>query len=111
MLYLGTESPQINIERIAIRWGLGFHAAPPEILTAIYLRSMQHLRMACREAFSGRMRLVIYDNTPFNRAPVPVVEIRHRTIRMLGDPAPQWVELALYEAEFRYPPSSSKPDQ
>jgi predicted ABC-type ATPase len=107
MLFLGTENPQINIERIAIRWGLGFHAAPPEILMATYLSSMRHLRKACREAFSGRMRLVIYDNTAFNRAPVPAVDITHRSVRFLSDPLPRWVGTALAESEVRYPPSSS----
>jgi predicted ABC-type ATPase len=102
MLYLGTEAPEINLERIAIRWGLGYHAAPAESLMAIYERSLENLRVACSRAFAGDMTLVLYDNTPFDRAPAPVANVRLSSIAILRRPLPVWVECALRDASLPY---------
>jgi hypothetical protein len=73
----------------------------------IHSRSLAHLRIACQKAFLGLMRLVLYDNTPFDQAPVPVCEIIRGFVRELALPLPLWVERVLRETDFRYPPQSS----
>jgi predicted ABC-type ATPase len=98
MLYLGTEAPEINLERIAVRWGLGYHAAPADKLMAIHKRSLENLRIACGRAFAGDMSLILYDNTPFDRAPAPVAEVKYSSIAILRRPLPIWVELAFRDA-------------
>lgn len=104
MLYIGIEDPEINIARIAIRWDLGYHAAPRDVLMAIHGDSLKNLRIACRKANSGHIRLMVYDNTTFDHAPVPVLEVAERSILPLIDPLPRWVELAVRETDFKFPP-------
>jgi predicted ABC-type ATPase len=107
MLYLGTEDPELNLDRIAVRWDLGYHAAPREVLMEIHLQSLAHLRIACQKAFLGFMRLVLYDNTPFDQAPVPACEVTRGSVKELMQPLPRWAERVLRETNFRYPPQSS----
>jgi len=107
MLYIGTEDPELNLDRIAVRWSLGYHAAPREVLLGIHMQSLANLRIACEKAFLGFLRLIVFDNTPFGELPVPICEIAYGDVRELVQPLPEWAELALREADFRYPPQSS----
>ena len=107
MLYIGTEDPELNLDRIAVRWSLGYHAAPREVLMAIHSQSLANLRIACEKAFLGLLRLIVFDNSRFGESPVQVCEIGYRAMRELVEPLPRWVEGILREADFRYPPQSS----
>jgi predicted ABC-type ATPase len=107
MLYIGTEDPELNLDRIAVRWSLGYHAAPREVLMATHAQSLANLRIACEKAFLGLLRLIVFDNTRFGESPVPVCEIAYRAMRELAQPLPRWVERILRETDFRYPPQSS----
>jgi len=107
MLYIGTEDPELNLDRIAVRWSLGYHAAPREVLMAIHAQSLANLRIACEKAFLGFLRLILFDNTRFDRTPIPVCEIGYRAMRELAQPLPRWAERVLRESDFRYPPQSS----
>jgi hypothetical protein len=65
---------------------------------AIYERSFENLRIACARAYSSDLSLILYDNTPFDRAPAPVAAVRYNCIAMLRRPMPTWVELTLRDA-------------
>ena len=95
MIYLGIGDVRVNLERIALRWELGYHAAPTDVLLAIHLKSHENLQVACREAFAGRFRLLLYDNTPFDMAPIQVGEVDDGSVRALVEPLPRWAWLAV----------------
>ena len=98
MLYIGIEDPTINIERVANRSALGFHTAPTDLLLSIHARSHENLRIACKQAFAGIFRLILHDNTAFNEAPVPVMDIGDHQRIALREPLPNWVSRAIEEA-------------
>jgi predicted ABC-type ATPase len=98
MVYLGIDDLRINLDRIALRWELGFHAAPAEVLTAIHKNSLQNLRRACSQAFAGLFTLLLYDNTSTFVAPTLVCDVSLGSVSRAIDPLPRWVQDALAEA-------------
>jgi predicted ABC-type ATPase len=59
LYFVGTENPQINIERVRNRVFLGGHAVPEEKVSSRYYRSLRLLSLAIREV----ERVVLFDNS------------------------------------------------
>jgi predicted ABC-type ATPase len=95
MRYVALADVELNLERIAIRAGLGFHSAPVEVLRGIHASSLQNLKQAVRECGHSIDRLTVYDNTPVEQEPLLVAEIERGRITYLAANLPEWVRDAL----------------
>jgi predicted ABC-type ATPase len=98
MRYIALAGVEINLERIAIRAGLGFHSAPVEVLRGIHASSLQNLKRAVRECGLSIDRLTVYDNTAVEEPPLLVAEIERGRITYLAATLPDWLRDALSDA-------------
>ena len=91
LVYVGTDDPAINVERVRLRGLQGKHSAPATLIRDIYAASLANLRRAC--AVFDVVR--IYDNSgPVAEHPEPVAFVDAGVVR-LPPGAPAWIADAL----------------
>ena len=89
LIYIGTESIEINLARIAKRVLGGGHNVPEMDVRRRYLRSMQNLPAAAGIAD----RVLLFDNSD---------DLGYQPVGLLGRGLHQWFEpLPLWAAEFQ----------
>ena len=93
LVYIGTESVEINLARIRDRVLAGGHNVPEEDVRRRYRRSFEHLPIAVRRADSA----ILFDNSS---------EDGYRPVATLGATGDKWVEPTPRWVMFRYPPPS-----
>ena len=59
LIYIGTESVEINLKRIAYRVRNGGHSVPPEDVRRRYIRSFRHLPIALEKSDHA----ILFDNS------------------------------------------------
>ena len=98
LIYIGTESVEINLARIAKRVLAGGHNVPEMDVRRRYLRSLQNLPAATGLAD----RVIVFDNSD---------DLGYRLVGLLGrglhqwfDPLPAWAA----ELQKRFPPTTNE---
>lgn len=92
LIYIGVESVQIAIDRIAIRVAKGGHHIPDEDVQRRYVRSLSHLRAGIERADE----VTVVDNT-LDEGPRAVVTMAQGQITLRAETMPRWVAAALGE--------------
>ena len=93
LLYVGTESPQINIARVTDRVADGGHVISPEKIVDRYYGSLERL--------SSHIEMVdrakIYDNSVTRENVRRILSINHGKIVGKNEPVPDWINKNVIE--------------
>lgn len=91
LIFVGLDTPKLNIYRVRERISDGGHAVPEDKITTRYHRTMYHLARAL--ALSDRAR--IFDNSDAESPFVLVAKKENGRLDILVDPAPSWLTAAI----------------
>lgn len=87
LLYVGTESPQINIERVEDRVAKGGHDIKPEVIVGRYYGSLECLNAHIEMVDKAK----IYDNSLFGGNARRILSFAHGKIVEKSEHIPEWV--------------------
>ena len=91
LLYVGTQSPKINIARVSDRVIEGKHDVPPNKIVDRYYGSL--------DCLSGYISIVdkaqIYDNSKAGKEARHIISIDHNRITEINEPIPDWVNKSI----------------
>jgi predicted ABC-type ATPase len=87
LVFVGTNNPQINVERVALRVQQGGHDVPTDKVIARYHRTLQLLPRALELANTA----YIFDNTQTAELILQVVD----GLQDIRQPVPRWIETGL----------------
>jgi len=86
LCYIGLASPDLSIERVAMRVSQGGHDVPDEKLGARFPRSLANLRLAMRQL----PHVLVYDNSDLRMPYRPIAARESGRIMHLEKPTPKW---------------------
>ena len=93
LYFIGTQDPQINIERIFHRVTKGGHTVSEEKVISRYYRSMELLHAA----FSIADRAFIFDTTFSDKCSLLIEKRDNFSIEILQEDIPEWVQTYLLQ--------------
>ncbi len=91
LYFVSTESPEINIARVASRKAQGGHDVPPELIRNRYYRSLEFLYEACQLAY----QVFFFDNSAEGKdskmfAHFKVVKGKKKWDKINNSDVPEW---------------------
>ena len=88
LIYVGTNDPEINVQRAEARQSGGGRDVAPDTVRAVYAASLRNLVQALA-AFDV---VSLYDNSGGPHSSSLQLEIEHGQVRVVADPPQDWVQ-------------------
>jgi predicted ABC-type ATPase len=88
LVFVGTNNPQINVRRVALRVQQGGHDVPTDKIISRYYRSLNLLSRAVSIADVS----YIFDNSQMAEL---IVQVVNGVINVVKDPIPVWIQTSL----------------